>query len=92
MHGMQTMTKAATLLNAPTHYRVAPWAPGGATIRTRADPHADVLGRLRCGADWYGDAVSGTAQTMLGFGSSRMWVEDARGFFVWSGMLEKVRA
>jgi len=86
------MTKAATIVRPPAHYRVAAWAPGGATIRADAHPRADVLGRLRCGADWYGDAVSGTAQTMLGFGSSTLWVEDARGFFVWSGMLEKVRA
>jgi len=86
------MNQNATVTVVPTHYRVRVWAPGGATVRTSANQRSDMITRLRCGADWYGDPVVGTAQTVTGFGRSNIWVEDKRGLFVWSGLLEKVRA
>jgi len=89
---MQTMNKAAILVNPPTHYRVLAWANGGATVRTAANQRSDMITRLRCGADWYGDPVVGTSQTITGFGQSNIWVQSLDQRYVWLGMLEKVRA
>jgi hypothetical protein len=85
------MNKDATMEYPTTHYRVLAWAHGGATIRAGATGRADVLGRLRCGADWYGDSIIGGSRTVPGFGRSNVWIEDSRGAFVWRGLLEKVR-
>jgi hypothetical protein len=63
-------------------YRVRDRAHGGAIVRTSANQRSDMIARLRCGADWYGEPVAGAAQTVTGFGSSTIWVEDTRGLFV----------
>jgi N-acetyl-anhydromuramyl-L-alanine amidase AmpD len=74
-----------------THYRVRQSVTSVAVIRAYPRVNGAVLGSLRAGQDWYGEAIEAKTSTFVkGFGSSRVWVRDAQMRFVWSGLLEKV--
>jgi hypothetical protein len=74
-----------------THYRVLRAVTGGATVRSEPNLSGNVLQRLHAGDSWWGSEVEGEKVTILGFGSSKIWICSADMRCVSSILLEKVR-
>jgi len=72
-------------------YTVKTQATAGATIRSAPARDSFPLGRLRSGAQWEGQVEEGKQVTLDGFGTSRLWVRDAKGRYVWYGLLDEVK-
>lgn len=74
-----------------THYRVKRLVTSRATVRTAPHKDADILDRLRPGADWWGEEVEGDKVTIAGFGSSNIWIRSDQQGCVSLVLLEKVK-
>jgi N-acetyl-anhydromuramyl-L-alanine amidase AmpD len=77
----------------PAHrWRVKSAVTAGATIRSAASHHAAILGRLRSGDVWEGEAIETNESTFVkGFGSSKVWIEAPDGRAIWAPLLEEVK-
>lgn len=71
-------------------YKVKQLVTAGATIRSAPRTNADVLGRLRAGEAWTGEAIPGQVVSIAGFGSSNQWIRDSQMRCVSSVLLEEV--
>jgi hypothetical protein len=78
-----------TTTSAP-RYRVKRAVTAGATIRSAPRRKSAVLGRLRAGDAWAGDAENGEQVTLAGFGTSKIWIHDPQRGYVWAGLLDEV--
>jgi hypothetical protein len=82
-----------TLPEVGTHYRVRADVTTTVRIRSAARTNASVLGELRAGDDWWGEAFTAkVVTTVKGFGSSKVWVRSADMRFVWANLLQEVKS
>jgi hypothetical protein len=74
-----------------THYKVKALVTSSVVIRAAPRKNGAVLGTLHAGDSFFGEPIDdGQLVTVEGFGSTSVWIVDAAGRCVWSGLLEKV--